>query len=216
MVSFQRCNQFWITLFGPWKGFMRASFTHPGSNRPSSCASLTSPESFNYMKGPNQCICSFLGNFKNFLSYSKTCPPTMDFSLLCLSFHAFYLYFLTIWWKFSMNLASSSFESSSILFRIDSSSSIWVDCAMKRMGIVNSASSTTSYPYTSWKGVCLCKCLTVMRYSHRDFGTLSSQLSLLVNHISVKPFSNILLKASTMSISWGWYGLLLWCCIMKF
>jgi len=127
-----------------------------------------------------------------------------------------FLCFSNIWWKFAINIALSSSESSSNHFWSDSSSVILVASAMKIVGIANLANTTTSHPYTSWKDVYLCSHFKVAWYAHRFVGTLSSQSSWFAEHTLVRPFSNILLKVSTVPLARGRYELLLWCCIMKF
>ena len=52
--------------------------------------------------------------------------------------------------------------------------------------------------------------LHVVLYAHSIAGTLRSQSSLLTLHIFVRAFSRILLKASTMPLAYGWYGVLFW------
>jgi hypothetical protein len=52
--------------------------------------------------------------------------------------------------------------------------------------------------------------LHVVLYSHNTTGIFRSQSSLLTLQIFVDAFSRILLKASTIPFSYGWYGVLFW------
>ena len=148
---------------------------------PSNFSNLTAPPSVISLTtyGPSQCIFNFPGCLKNLLSYIRTRLPTSKWLLLmCLSCHAFFLYFSTFWWKPAMKKYSSKCISWSNISSTSSTSVISVSTSTLKIGTIYSIGMTTSFPYTSWNGVWTVDFLHVVRYSHSTTDIFWSQSSL--------------------------------------
>jgi hypothetical protein len=85
-----------------------------------------------------------------------------------------------------------------------------VIAATHRLGTKNSNGTTFSFPYTNLNGVCPVKILHVVLYAHSTVGIFKFESSMLTLQIFIREFSKILLKASTVHFSQGWYGVLFW------
>ena len=69
--------------------------------------------------------------------------------------------------------------------------------------MMNSVGTTASLPHNSWNGAWLFICFTIFRYAQNVAGIRSSQSSRYTLHIFARPFSSILLNASTVSLACG-------------
>jgi len=129
---------------------------------------------------------------------------------MCLSCQYFPHAFCTCWWKPVTNWSSSSSTSSDSLFSIAKEYVSSTMATMHRLGTINSIGITASWPYINPNGVYLVNFFLVVLYAHNTAVILKSQSSQITLQTFVNACSMILLNASTMPFSRGWYKVLFW------